>query len=724
MQNYLPANYLEQVYAGWLGKVIGVRYGAPIEMWSSEAIEEFYGELNGYVKQYHDFAADDDTNGPLFFIRALEDYEAGEGLTPEQIGDTVLNYVPYGHGFFWWGGYGMSAEHTLYENLTRGIKAPQSGSKEQNGILVAEQIGGQIFIDSWGLVFPGDYQKAAFYAQKAASVGWDENGIYGGMFVAACISAAFTDKNVRSVLQKGLSVIPEKCTYRRMAQDLVAFSEAHPSDWKACLAYIKAHYWMDSYQGWCHIIPNAAIMVLAMLYGEGDFTKTLNIGNMCGFDTDCNVGNLGTIMGVLVGLEGIDSEKWRRDINDFQACSSVVGSLNITDAASSAVYLAKLGYLAAGQPLPEEIRSLTTAPHQYHFELPGSTQSVRVEVIPDRKENGRITVRNTDEISHTGSRSLKVMASPFADFDGMKVFVKTYYAKEDFSDGRYQPSFSPILYPGQTLCACVRGCNGDQHLNASLFVLDYHTGQMHLSPAQPCGDGDWTQLTWQIPGGNDWCIKEAGVYITRDKTEPLKKNDPGKVGIYLDSLLWDGSPDYTINFAKEKNWAWEPKPVKLLLSQFTKNKGIWSVEDGSLRAHCVDWAETYTGDVAWKDYRLTASLTPLSGGWHGVCFRTQGAARNYSLCLLEGNRLGLVKKEACGYRELATVDFPWKHGERVELSLEARADRIRVFDGDGALLLEYQDTHKPYLNGMIGLCLRETSQCLYHNIQVQPITEN
>ena len=666
MNTHLTPDYPEKVYAGWIGKIIGVRYGAPIEMWSSEAIAEFYGELDGYVRQYHDFAADDDTNGPLFFIRALEDYTAGEDLTSEQIGHTILNYVPDHHGFFWWGGYGVSAEHTLYENLSCGIMPPRSGSAVQNGIVVAEQIGGQIFIDSWGLIFPGDYQKAAAYARKAAAVGWDENGIYGGMFVAACVSAAFEYRDPASILEKGLSVIPLNCCYNRMARDIIAFHRTHPKDWRACLAHIKNNYWTDRYQGWCHIIPNGAIIVLALLYGEGDFTKTLNIGNMCGFDTDCNVGNLGTILGVMVGLDGIDFEKWRKPVNDFQACSSIVGSLNITDAPSSALYFVRLAYLAAEEPLPTRLKQLTRLPHLYHFELPGSTQSVRAAVLPDRGENIQISLNNTTEQADSGQRSLKVMATPFAQRDQLKIYVKTYYAKEDFSDGRYQPSFSPILYPGQIVRASVRACPGCEHLEACIFVVDYHTGQMHLSPLSSLSTDNWSHLAYEIPAG-DWCVKEAGVLVRRDRQCLLSQNEPSKVGVFVDDLLWEGAPDYTIEFGKEKNWEWEPKPISTELSQFTRHKGIWHLEDGSLRGHCADWGETYTGDVSWRDYRLSAEFTPVDGGWHGVLLRAQGAARSYALCLMEGNRLALLKKEDGTLRTLQSVDYSWDCGQHFTL---------------------------------------------------------
>ena len=109
------------------------------------------------------------------------------------------------------------------------------------------------------------------------------------------------------------------------------FYEAHPENWRDCFQYIFENFGYDKYPGNCHIIPNIAVMILSLLYGEGDFSDTLSICNMCGWDTDCNVGNVATIMGVRNGLEGIEYEKWRKPINDFLACSSVIGSLNLMD---------------------------------------------------------------------------------------------------------------------------------------------------------------------------------------------------------------------------------------------------------------------------------------------------------------------------------------------------------------------------------------------------------
>ena len=157
----LNENTLERIYAGWLGKVIGIRMGAPVEGWSSEEIQKKYGELWDYPVEYGNFAADDDSNGPVFLVRALEQVEPGRKLTAQDVAEALLNYAPYEHGFFWWGGYGLSTEHTAYLNLRQGIPAPLSGSIQKNGKTMAEQIGGQIFIDPWGLVSPGNPGQAA-----------------------------------------------------------------------------------------------------------------------------------------------------------------------------------------------------------------------------------------------------------------------------------------------------------------------------------------------------------------------------------------------------------------------------------------------------------------------------------------------------------------------------------------------------------------------------------
>lgn len=203
---------LEKIYAGFLGMNIGIRLGAPVEptVWTYERIQHYYGEITDYVKSFKNFAADDDANGPVYFLRALMDRVGSGRMTANDVAEAWLNYAREGVGMFWWGGYGVSTEHTAYLNLKNGMSAPESGSAKINGTTIAEQIGGQIFIDTWGLVFPGRPQKAAVYATTAASVSHDRNGLYGAAFIAGCIAAAFETSDVDRLIEIGLSLIPEE----------------------------------------------------------------------------------------------------------------------------------------------------------------------------------------------------------------------------------------------------------------------------------------------------------------------------------------------------------------------------------------------------------------------------------------------------------------------------------------------------------------------------------
>ena len=138
----MQKDYLERVYAGFLGMNVGIRLGAPVEpnIWSYERIKETYGDIRGYVKDYINFAADDDANGPVYFFRALRDSSQNGELTPEYVAKAWLNYAREGIGMFWWGGYGVSTEHTAYLNLLHGIPAPQSGSAADRTILSGREI--------------------------------------------------------------------------------------------------------------------------------------------------------------------------------------------------------------------------------------------------------------------------------------------------------------------------------------------------------------------------------------------------------------------------------------------------------------------------------------------------------------------------------------------------------------------------------------------------------
>ena len=207
----LPEDYNERVYAGVLGKVIGVYLGRPFEGWSYEMIQDRLGDIEYYV---HDklgvplIVTDDDISGTFTFVRALQDNQFDADISAEKIGQSWLNYLIENKTILWWGGLGNSTEHTAFLRLKQGVKAPLSGSKELNGQVVSEQIGAQIFIDGWAMVSPGDADQAARLATEAARVSHDGEAVYGAVVLAVMEAMAFVESDTDALLDKALGYIP------------------------------------------------------------------------------------------------------------------------------------------------------------------------------------------------------------------------------------------------------------------------------------------------------------------------------------------------------------------------------------------------------------------------------------------------------------------------------------------------------------------------------------
>jgi ADP-ribosylglycohydrolase len=668
----LSESWVEKGYAGLLGKVIGVRLGAPVESWSAERIAAEYGEVTDYLCEYRNFAADDDINGPLFFYRALLDY--GLDVNVRDIGRTLLNYAPHEHGFFWWGGYGRSTEHTAYANLRAGLEAPRSGSISQNGPVVAEQIGGQIFSDCWGLVCPGNPSLAAEYARRAASVTHDGEGVYGGMFVAACIAAAFTAGSVREVLERGLREIPKDCLYARMSRDIMAFSEGHPENWRDCFRYIEENWGCKDFPGNVHIIPNAAIMIASLCYGGGKFGDTLCICNMCGWDTDCNAGNLGAVMGVLLGPEGIE-DNWRRPLNDFVAASSVIGFLNILDMSAVSLALSDLACQIAGLELPEVYAaSDSIAAPTARFELPGALHSFRASGLEG-------FIENTGERAHSGRRSLKISGK--AD-DNFRLYIKTYYTPDDFSDSRYDPSFAPTAYPGAKCSAWISSAAGAVRMRLAAWGRD---GQILCAGEAAAITDGWRELTLDTSAApSDCTLCCIGL---------LSESEPGVVQLYLDDFAVSADARYTLDFSRERPEVWHRHHTEI--SQLSRLGGIWELLDGALWCGGADYCRAYTGHYDWTDYTVRSAIQPVQGEVFRLLGRVQGAERSYAAALRDG-RLSIEKQDG-DFAALASVQIPsWLEAE-TEITLSFAQNRIHASAGE--FKVEVVD-EEPYTHGCIG----------------------
>src|SRR6185503_13592015 len=207
----LPSDYVERVYAGVLGKLVGVYLGRPFEGWTYQKIMKELGPIEHFVHERLNqplVVTDDDVAGTFTFIRALEDYGISPDLSSEAIGKAWLNYIVEARSILWWGGSGNSTEHTAWLNLKRGVAAPASGSIAVNGKTVAEQIGAQIFIDGWAMVAPRQPKLAARLAEQAAKVSHDGEAVHAAMLWVAMEAEAFASADVDHLLDTGLALIP------------------------------------------------------------------------------------------------------------------------------------------------------------------------------------------------------------------------------------------------------------------------------------------------------------------------------------------------------------------------------------------------------------------------------------------------------------------------------------------------------------------------------------
>lgn len=688
----LPPDYDNRVYAGWLGKCIGVRFGAPLENWTYEEIRDNLGELSGYLREDNGklFKPDDDTAVPMLLVRALETH--GEDVTPQQIGDTLLNLLGDTHGTFWWGGYGISTEHTAYSNLAAGIEAPRSGSIAQNGAALAEQIGGQIFSDIFGLVLPNDPPRAANLAEKFSRVTHDGAAVEGGRFIAALVSAAFSEGDPATLIATALQQLQPGGEYARVVMAMAAFHKDNPDDWRAAFMHLKANFGYDRYPGIVHVIPNAGVVVLALLYGAGDFTRSIRIANMCGWDTDCNVGNVGAVMGTAVGLDGIEAY-WRTPINDLLIASGIIGTRNILTIPQCADLFCAIGRRLHGEP--SEARPC------YHFSYPGSTNNFSAD-----GEKGRPI--HWQQVEFDGTKALRVAVRKLTKKGEMRAYTRTYYRPGELSSNYYEACFTPLIYPGQTVTMRLfLPAGAPDTLLAALYVHDLNDKQKHQAEGTPLVPGQWHTLTYEIPSMDDVCLSEAGI-VLRNLGEEWTTGS-----FLIERLDWRGAANYSTTFAKERH---ESGGV----SQWTRLRGYWRLEGGAYHGSGVGECESYTGDIGWTDTTVEAELTPLSGDHHLVLARVQGALHSYAFGLAP-NGLALYKKDKAA-QVLASLPFAWAHGGRYRLSLRAEGNRLTgtATAPDGTTqTITASDTQAPYQHGQVGVATWHGGHTAFHLVNVR-----
>jgi ADP-ribosylglycohydrolase len=688
----LPPDYAERVYAGVLGKVIGVYLGRPFEGWTYQMIQQRLGDVAYYVHEALGvplIVTDDDISGTFTFVRALEDHGTGRALTAREIGQSWLNYLIRERTVLWWGGLGNSTEHTAYLRLAAGIEAPESGSMARNGKVVAEQIGAQIFIDGWAMVCPGDPDQAVRFAEAAARVSHDGEAVFGAKVLAAMEALAFVEADIQTLIDRALTYIPTDSVIATMIGDIRDWHAAE-KDWRATREQIEARYGYEKYGGNCHMVPNHGLIVHSLLHGEGDFSETLKIINTCGWDTDCNSGNVGCLMGIRGGLAAIDAGlerglDWRGPVADRIYMPTADGGRGISDCLQEAVHIVNMGRALQGeQPLEPKDGA------QFHFSLPGALQGFQIA-------EGKASLANTEAEDH--NRVLAIAAGTDARA-GTPVFTPSKEVARFFDGLGYALMASPRVFPGQTLSARLRSPGDGQ--TANLYIAFYGEDDEPCildGNAVPLPAGAWTTLALEMPpvAGP---IFEVGVRVSEGLTE-------------LDRLQWTGTPELSYERPRHKGTMWRRAWVNGVddlvtwrhlpeLFRLIQNQGL------GLLMH---------GTREWRDYTVSARIRPHMVTRTGVAVRVQGMTRFYGLLLAPGGRAQLVRM-LHGETVLVETVFDWQFGETYELGLTAEGDRL-IGRIDGRTVLDHTDD--ALSDGAAGLVVEEgRSEILEVRIGSQP----
>ncbi len=302
MINFNRDELRDKIYACWLGKNIGGTIGTPFEG-KREVLN-----CTGFTSKKGEPLPNDDLDLQLIWLKAIR--EQGPLNTDAKIlGEYWLEYiVPF------WNEYGIGKA-----NMRRGIAPPLSGQlnnywRHSNGAWIRTEV--------WASLYPGNVEKAIYYAYHDAAVDHGSGeGTYAAIFVAAIEAAAFLFTDLRALIEMGLSKIPENS---KMYQYITKVLECYDGGktWLETRNIITDMTTSDPELGWFQAPANVAYAVIGLLYGKGDFKESILIACNCGDDTDCTCATAGSVLGIMHGTKIIPKD-WQEYIGDSIVTVSV-----------------------------------------------------------------------------------------------------------------------------------------------------------------------------------------------------------------------------------------------------------------------------------------------------------------------------------------------------------------------------------------------------------------
>lgn len=304
----------DKIMGGWAGQTIGVTFGGPYEFRFNGTFIQSYQPMvwhDGLLKQnmLYNPGLYDDLYMDLTFVDVIERYGIDAPV------DSFANAFAHA-GYMLW-----HANQAARYNILNGIKAPQSGYWMNSPH--ADDIDYQIESDFAGLMNPAMPNSASAISDKVGHIMNYGDGWYGGVFIGAMYTLAFTSKDINYIVSEALKTIPEKSKYHQCIADVIKWHKQY-DDWHET--------WLQLQKKWSGDVAcpegvfnafdidaaiNSAYVVMGLLYGNGDYSKTLDIATRAGQDADCNPSSAGGILGTMLGYKNIP-DYWKQGLKDVE----------------------------------------------------------------------------------------------------------------------------------------------------------------------------------------------------------------------------------------------------------------------------------------------------------------------------------------------------------------------------------------------------------------------
>jgi hypothetical protein len=319
-QKISVAEYRDKVYASWLGQCVGNIYGLAHEQkyFHNPGPDNFplgySGRGAARMKELNGSFSDDDTDIEYMYLLAMEKH--GVEPTYAQLAGFWTRHV---RREVW------LANRASVGAMRYGYTPPWTGMKAVNPHWF--QIDPQLVNEIWAVTAPGMVRYAAEKSAWAAKVMSDDWAIQPTVHYGAMYAAAFFETDILKLLQIGNAALPPGAKFAQTVGDMIALYRKHPSDWKtARQESLQKLYFQEpeSTRTATNANLNGAFGILALLYGGGDFQRTLDIACALGFDADNQTATMGGLLGIVHGTKGIPNSllypfpdrEWVAPLND------------------------------------------------------------------------------------------------------------------------------------------------------------------------------------------------------------------------------------------------------------------------------------------------------------------------------------------------------------------------------------------------------------------------